>query len=140
MWCGLRKPVTCRTEWNCKIRQINNIILFSFIFDSLWTSVTFDTSMTEGQSKKFWKEDIPNFHMILTTQIWYFAPCDVFSQITSHFQQIFEIDSWLNHLGLKQYYEIMFRSAPSGCIFPIKFLLFYIRTLKIDNILWIWKP
>ena len=36
MWCDLRKPVTCRTEWNCKMKEINNIILmFFFVFDNL---------------------------------------------------------------------------------------------------------
>ncbi len=85
MWCDLRKPATCLTDWNCKIKEINSIILmFFFIFDSLWSSVTFDTGITEDPSKKFWKTDNSNFHMILTPQIWYFAPCDEFSQLTSH--------------------------------------------------------
>ena len=66
---NFEKPVTCRTEWNWKIRAINNIILMLFfIFDSLWISVTFDTSIIEGPSKKFWIEDISTFHMIPITQ------------------------------------------------------------------------
>ena len=72
---------------DCKIKEINNIILmFFFFFDNLWTSVSsFDASITEGPSKKIWKEYNSNFHhMIQITQIWYFVPFDGFSQITSH--------------------------------------------------------
>ncbi len=84
MWCDLWKPVTCRKRWNCKIKEINIIILmFFFIFDSLWTSVTFDTIITGDPSKKFWKENNSNFYMISITQNINFAPCDGFSQITS---------------------------------------------------------
>ncbi len=101
MWCDLRKPITCCTEWNCKIKEINNIMLF-FVFDNLWTSVTFDTSITEGPSKKFWKEYNSNVHMIPVTQIWYFAPCYRFLQITSQMTNnvlffIFLIWTWLDH-------------------------------------------
>ena len=42
--------------------------MFLFIFDSLKTSVTFDTSVTEDPSKMFCKEDISNFHLISITQ------------------------------------------------------------------------
>ena len=46
MWCDLGKPVTCRKRWNCKIKEINIVILmFLFIFYSLWTIITFDTSI-----------------------------------------------------------------------------------------------
>ncbi len=85
MWCDLWKPVTCRKWWNCKIKEINIIILiFFFIFYDLWTSVTFDTSIRGDPSKKLWKENNSNLHMISTTQNINFAPCDGFSQITSH--------------------------------------------------------
>ncbi len=85
MWCDLGKPVTCRKRWNCKIKEINiTIVMFFFIFHSLWMLVTFDTSVRRGPSKKFWKENNSNFHMISITQNTNFAPCDGFSQITSH--------------------------------------------------------
>ncbi len=84
-WYDLWKPVTCRKWWNCKIKEINIIILmFFFIFYSLWTSVTFDTSIRGDPSNKLWKENNSNFHMIPITQNINFAPCDRFSQITSH--------------------------------------------------------
>ncbi len=90
MWCDLWKPVTCRKRWNCKIREIKIIILmFFFIFYDLWTSVTFDTSIRGDPSKKFWQENNSNFHMISITQNINFAPCDGFSQITSHINLYF---------------------------------------------------
>ena len=90
MWCDLRKPVTCRTGWNCTIKEINSIILmFFFIFHSLLTSVTFDTNITEDPIKKFWNDDNSNFYMIPITQNWYFAPCEGFSQITSHILHVY---------------------------------------------------
>ncbi len=55
-----------------------------FFFCGLWTSVTFYTSIRGDPSKKFWKENNSNFHMISITQNINFAPCDGFSQITSH--------------------------------------------------------
>ncbi len=58
--------------------------MFFFIFYGLWTSVTFDASIRGDPSKKFWKENHSNFHMISITQNINFAPCDGFSQITSH--------------------------------------------------------
>ncbi len=83
MWCDLWKPVTCRKRWNCKIKEINiKILMFFFICYGLWTSVTFDTSIRGDPSKKFWKENNSNFHMISITQNINFAPCDGFSQIT----------------------------------------------------------
>ncbi len=45
--------------------------------------VTFDTSIRGDPSKRFWKENNSNFHMIPITQNINFAPCDEFSQITS---------------------------------------------------------
>ncbi len=85
MWCDLWKPFTCRKRWNCKIKEINIIILmFFFIFYGLWTSVTFDSSTRGDPSKKFWKENNSNFLMIPITQNINFATCDGFSQITSH--------------------------------------------------------
>ncbi len=84
-WCDLWKPVTHCKKWNCKIKEINIIILmFFFIFYSHWTSVTFDTSIRGDPSKKFWKENNSNFHLISITQNINFAPCDSFFQITSH--------------------------------------------------------
>ncbi len=65
LWCDLRKPVTCRMEWNCKIKDMNSIILMCFfIFDRIWKSATFDTSIKESPSKKFWKKDYSNFPFI----------------------------------------------------------------------------
>ncbi len=58
--------------------------MFFFIFYALRTSVTFDTSIRGDQSKKFWKENNSNFHMIPRTQNINVAPCDGFSQIISH--------------------------------------------------------
>ncbi len=85
MWCDLWKPVTCRARWNCKIKEISIIMpMFFFIFYGLWTSVTFDTSIRGDPSKKFWKENNSNFHMISITQDINFVPCDRFSQITLH--------------------------------------------------------
>ncbi len=50
LWCDLRKPVTCRKRWNCKTKEINNIILmFFFLFHTLWTSITFDTRVIPCQ-------------------------------------------------------------------------------------------
>ncbi len=46
-------------------------------------SVTFDTSIRGDPSKKFWKENNSNFHMISITQNINFVPCDGFSQITT---------------------------------------------------------
>ena len=84
MWCDLGKPVTCCTGRNCKIKEIVNIIpMFFFIFESLWTSITFDTSITKDPSKRFWKKCNLNFHMIPVTPNINFPPCDRFSQITS---------------------------------------------------------
>ncbi len=94
LWCDLWKPVTCRKRWNCKIKEINIIILmFFFIFYDLWTSVTFDSSIRGDPSKKFWKENNSNFLMIPITQNINFATCDGFSQITSHFPKF-----WNRHL------------------------------------------
>ncbi len=85
MCCDLRKPVTSCTGWNCKMKEINIIILmFFFIFYSIWTSVTFDTNIRGDPSKKFWKENNSNFHMIPITQNINFAARDWFSQTTSH--------------------------------------------------------
>ncbi len=65
MWCDLWKPVTCRKRWNCKIKEINIVILmFFFFFYSLWTSVSFDTSIRGDPSKKFWNVNNSNFCMI----------------------------------------------------------------------------
>ncbi len=90
MWCDLWKPVTCRKRLNCKIKDINIIILmFFFTFYGLWTSVTFDSSIRGDPSKKFWKENNLNFLMIPLTQNINFATCDGFSQITSHLRIIF---------------------------------------------------
>ncbi len=70
--------------WNAH-QNINIIILmFLFIFYSICTSVTFDSSIRGDPSKKIWKENNSNFHMIPITQNVNFAPCDGFSQITSH--------------------------------------------------------
>ena len=90
MWCDLRKKrhMLHRVKLKKLSRQINSIILmFFFIFDSLWISVSFDTSITGGPSKKFWRENSSNFHMIPKTQILYFALCDGFSQITFHIEK-----------------------------------------------------
>ena len=57
--------------------------MFFFIFDSLWTSVTFGTSITEDQSEMLWKENNSNFHIPITQNI-NFPPFDGFSQVTSH--------------------------------------------------------
>ncbi len=90
MWCNLWKPVTCRKRRNCKIKEINIIILmFFFIFYGLWTSVTFDTNIRGNPSKKFWKENISNFQIIWITQYINFVPCDRFSQITSHIRRCY---------------------------------------------------
>ncbi len=43
--------------------------MFFLYFYGLWTSVTFDSSITGDPSKKFWKEDNSDFHMIPVTQI-----------------------------------------------------------------------
>ncbi len=84
--------------WNCKSKEINNIILIFFLYFlySLWTSVTFhiisyicisirtfDTSIRGDLSKMFWKENNSNFHMIPITQNTNFTPCGRFYQITS---------------------------------------------------------
>ncbi len=88
MWCDLWKPVTCRKRWNCKIKEINILILmFFFIFYGLWTSVTFDTSIRGDPRKQIWKENNSNFQMIPITQNINSAPCDGFSQITSQMLQ-----------------------------------------------------
>ncbi len=55
--------------------------MFFFIFLAFVTS---DTSIRGDPSKKFWKESNLNFHMIPIAQNINFAPCDGFSQITSH--------------------------------------------------------
>ena len=92
MWCDLWQPVTCRKRWNCKIKEINTIILmFFFIFYGLWTSVTFDSSIRGDPSKKFWRENNSNCHLISITQNINFAPCDKFSQITLHIYFIEQI-------------------------------------------------
>ncbi len=69
MWCDLWKTATYPKRWNCKIKEINIIILmFFFSFYGFWTSVTLDTSIRGDSSKKFWKENNSNFHMISITQ------------------------------------------------------------------------
>ncbi len=87
MWCDPGKSVTCRKMWNCKIKEINNLILMFFLyFYNLWTSVTFDNSIGGDPSKKFRKEDnsnllergYSNFHVISITQNINFAPCGIF--------------------------------------------------------------
>ncbi len=74
---------------NCKIKEINfTIVMLFFIFYSLWTSVTFDTSIIGDPNKKLWKENNSNFHMIPITQNINFAACDRFSQITSQLNHV----------------------------------------------------
>ncbi len=68
LWCDLGKHVTCCKGWNSKIKEINIIIqMFFFIFHSLWTSITFDTSIRGDPHKKFWKENNSNFYVIPIT-------------------------------------------------------------------------
>ncbi len=89
MWCDLGNPSHVAKRWNCKIKEINIIILmFFFIFYGLWTSVTFINSIRGDPSKTFWKESNSNFHMISITQNINFVPCDRFSQITSHIWKV----------------------------------------------------
>ena len=103
MWCDLGKHVTCCKEWNCKIKEFNIIILmFFFIFYSLWTSVPFDTSIREDPSKKFWEENNSNFHMIPITQNTNFAPCDRFSQITSQMVNVFGLVRYFKEDAFKK--------------------------------------
>ncbi len=102
MWCDQGKPVTCCKGWNCKIKEINIIIImFFFIFYNLWTSVTIDTSIRGDPSKKIWKENNSNFHMIPITQKVNFAPCDRFYQITSQIKFCIILDSLLTTFLIK---------------------------------------
>ncbi len=75
----------CRKRWNGKIKEINIIILMVFFIFIAFEHQTVDTSIRGDPSKKCWKENNSNFHMIPSiTQKINFVPCDGFSQITWH--------------------------------------------------------
>ncbi len=87
--------------------------MFFFILYSLWTPVTFETSIRGDPSKKFWKEDNSNFHMIPITQNINFAPRDRFSQITSH---MFKLDTMLLFLNsLQKQFSLIIINNVHGC-------------------------
>ncbi len=59
MWCDLGKPVTCQSHR--VIKAINNSNVFLY-FDSVWTSVTFDTAVSQNiQVKSSEKKIIQTF-------------------------------------------------------------------------------
>ncbi len=124
MWCNLGKPITCCKWWNCKIKEINiTILMFFFIFYSLWTSVTFDASIRGDPSKKFWKEN----QMIPITQNTNFAPCDGFSQITSQIvcaykQGVTATETWCRMINFRQtVFFLMITVLKNICVFVFHF-------------------
>ena len=96
------------------------IVMIFFIFYSLWILVIFDTSYIGGRvdpSKKFWKENNSNFHMLPKNMN--FPPRDGFSQITSHtsiyllFYKHFShwhIDTVIAHEAFKRSIDLKYRN------------------------------